>query len=367
MLPVDKGRELERQIAEFFALNGYQPHQNVVLEGRSGGRHELDVLAERSDGITTYRVCVECKAWGTPIEKDVVAKLDYVVRDLGLSKGIIVALAGWRVGAEQSAGQLGIELWGPDEIRSRLGQVALAGLKSGPMGLRGQGLPFQVSDEEAHLQVARRSRSRIGGFGREEIVGVERMWIAFFILEIACSRLEKQTLRRPALKSRTIWNAYEGIEGVFLTSFGGPPATMDIAMQPALRPRVTAKSITSRLQQTMSKALQVVRPDAQQRYAEKLAGLGIPLPVTSISVEGIVEAYAPYYVGRLRAKGGERLVAIDGIAGHEDETLGAVLTGSMSYVIETVRQSQSSATALDSSLNAPVESNETATPPRPDL
>ena len=362
----EKGRELERQIADFFALNGYQTQRNVVLTGRSEGRHELDVLAEKSDGITTYRVLVECKAWAVPIEKDVVTKLDYVVRDLGLSKGIIVALAGWRVGAEQSANQLGIELWGPDEIQSRLGQVALAGLKVGPLGIRAQGLPFQVSIEHAHGEVARQSRSRIG-LGKEEIVGVEPLWVGFYVLELACARLEKQALRKIALKSRTVWNAYEGLEGLFLASFNGPVPTSDIEMGAALRPRVAVKSIVTMLQQTLAKALQVVRPDAQRRYALRLTALGVPLPVNSISVETTQEIYAPFYVGRLRAKGGERLVTVDGIGGERDEVLGAVLTRNMSYVIETVRQARASSSAASPSGRIGVDSSEGPTPPRPDL
>ena len=72
----EKGRVLESQVAKYFLFNSYQAQLNVILEGRSGGRHECDVLAEKSDGIMTYRVVVECKAWDTPIEKDVVAKLD---------------------------------------------------------------------------------------------------------------------------------------------------------------------------------------------------------------------------------------------------------------------------------------------------
>src|SRR5262245_42805170 len=86
----ETGRRLEQQMAVFFQTHGYAARCNEVLEGRSGGRHEIDVYAEKSDALTTFRVAVECKAWQHPIEKDVVSKLHYVMTDLGLSKGIIV-------------------------------------------------------------------------------------------------------------------------------------------------------------------------------------------------------------------------------------------------------------------------------------
>jgi len=128
--PFEKGRELEEKIEKYLQLNGYQTRRNVVLEGKSGGKHEIDILAEKSDTITTVRIMVECKAWNKPIDKDVVSKVGYVLQDLGLNKGIIVSLKGWRVGAEKAARELGIDLWGKDEIENKLGKIALAELET---------------------------------------------------------------------------------------------------------------------------------------------------------------------------------------------------------------------------------------------
>src|SRR5262249_20729690 len=71
----DRAQLLEERIGEHFAAHGYLVRRRVQAEGRSGGRHEIDVLAEKSDPLTTFRLAVECKAWGSPIEKDVVSKL----------------------------------------------------------------------------------------------------------------------------------------------------------------------------------------------------------------------------------------------------------------------------------------------------
>ena len=67
-----KGAELEQQVGSYFAANGYSVEYNLVREGRSGGRHEIDVLATKHDGILEFQVGIECKAWAQPIEKDVV-------------------------------------------------------------------------------------------------------------------------------------------------------------------------------------------------------------------------------------------------------------------------------------------------------
>lgn len=55
----DKGNDLEAQIERFFASNDYETTRNVILVGRSGGRHEIDVLAKKSDGITDFSVMAQ--------------------------------------------------------------------------------------------------------------------------------------------------------------------------------------------------------------------------------------------------------------------------------------------------------------------
>ena len=65
----DRGRALEQQIGAFLTQHGYAVRCNVMVEGRSGARHELDVVGDKSDGLTTFRLVVECKAWKAPIDK----------------------------------------------------------------------------------------------------------------------------------------------------------------------------------------------------------------------------------------------------------------------------------------------------------
>src|SRR5215211_3329783 len=82
--------ELERAVEQVFAADGYTTARNTRIVGRSGGTHEIDVLAEKQDAVTSVRVAVECKAWDRPINKDVVAKAAWVRDDAGIHKTIVV-------------------------------------------------------------------------------------------------------------------------------------------------------------------------------------------------------------------------------------------------------------------------------------
>ena len=126
-----RGAALEAVIQAYFARHGYDTQANQVVQGRSGNAHELDVVARRSDTLTEYVTVVEAKAWGARVGKDVVAKLAYVLADLGLHKGIIAAPGGFSSGATVAARELGIELWDGAELERRLGADVLAAAAQG--------------------------------------------------------------------------------------------------------------------------------------------------------------------------------------------------------------------------------------------
>lgn len=332
---LEKGHELEDRIAEFFAVSGYAARTNVILEGRSGSKHEIDVLAEKSDGITTFIVAVECKAWATPIEKDVVTKLGYIVNDLGLSKGIIVSLNGWRSGAEQTARQLGIELWGRDQIEQRLGRVSLAHLDAPPAGVLANGLSPRVEPHQARALVEKEGRGRFG-LGREQIVFIEPVWIPVHLFEVACSRLQKDRLRKASVKTVAHWNGYEAIQGQLAYQFAGVPELGDVTMQRRLTSRVKDSKIAGDIAKTFERYAKVVQDSAKERHARALNAMGIPTPIQAVSVESRRAIFLPVFVARLASNGGDRIVAVDAHGGSIHARIGAVLTAHMGYLMEAL-------------------------------
>ncbi|MGH9207261.1 MAG: restriction endonuclease, partial [Acidimicrobiales bacterium] len=208
----DRGRLLEDRIAAYFGAHGYGVAQNRVIEGRSGGRHEVDVLAEKSDGVTNFRVAVECKAWEMPIDKDVVSKLSYVVSDLGLNKGIVVTLRGWRSGAEVAAAELGIDLWGPGELERHLGTPGVAGLRAGPVSALALGYPFVAPATRAMILARAEGRAWLGMRTVEELVGFTPAWVPAYLLEMAVM-VPNERRRREHLTATVVCNLYEAVSG----------------------------------------------------------------------------------------------------------------------------------------------------------
>ena len=65
------------------------------VKGKSGVSHQIDVLTSHTDGIHDYRTAIECKYWKEKVNKDVVMKLERIIEDAGIEKGVIVSKMGF--------------------------------------------------------------------------------------------------------------------------------------------------------------------------------------------------------------------------------------------------------------------------------
>ena len=331
----DKGNDLEAQIERFFASNDYETTRNVSLVGRSGGRHEIDVLAKKSDGITDFSVMVECKAWNHPIEKDIVSKVAYVVTDLGLNKGIIVSLEGWRIGAEQAGKELGIDLWDAFELEKRLGQVLVAELKGVGPRRHALGLPAAMGRERGEVALA---NQRSGVFGKEIIEWVELVWLPFFRFDIRLAQQERRLLGGARVKSVRVVNAYEALSGEWTGVFEKEPVLEEVEDANIVPPRVTDRMIVTAINRECARLSKLVSKPAIERQQAKVRSLGIPPAFDTVSVDGTSQLVLPYYIGLFDRKGKQRLVAIDALNQGGSEKMTRVLTENLSYVLQAVRR-----------------------------
>ena len=90
---------------------------NCKVEGKSGVKHQIDVLAKHSDGIHEYKTAIECKYWNNTINKDIVMKAISIIEDCGIEKGVIVAKKGFTPDAIQFAKSKNIGLAELREVR----------------------------------------------------------------------------------------------------------------------------------------------------------------------------------------------------------------------------------------------------------
>lgn len=330
----DEWRRFEQAIAQYFADHGYDVETNVVLNGRSGAPHEIDVLATKSDRLTTIRVGVECKAWAGPIEKDVVTKLSVVLNDLGLNKGVVVSLHGWRTGAEQVAKDLGIDLWGPAEIELHLGAFAVAQVRAGSVPKSGLGWRFAAPAPAAEKLARAQGKGRLGLRTLEELVWFGQLWLPGFLLELSVTEPRGRGIVKLKLGTTLAANVYEGLSGKFVAPAASWGAPTEVQLSPAPVVTLIARdtSIPTEIRKTLERLSRVTQAAAIARHRGTLASLGVPRDATAVSVSASTLIHLPLHVGLLRQAAHERVVAVDGVTGVLVPRLSEVLTKHLPHV-----------------------------------
>ena len=319
---LEKGAELEQRIAEVFAAHGYQVETNVVLEGRGGTSHEIDVLAEKADDLLTLAVGIECKAWANPIEKDVVSKFADVCYDLGIGNPLVVSLNGMRSGAVAMAEQRGVTLWGQAEIERHVGKSSVLNLQNRPMREE-VGFARQLVAPEAEQLVAKQTSGTLG-IGREEVVRQGSAWLPVAVVQLT---LQKYGLRRTITgKVVTVpaWGIYDLIGGTFVTRLDDEPERTPVTMDGPKIDQILKPSEPGRtIEAVIAKWDKASTDSALAKYRKQMDQLGIP-DMHSATVGTTQPFLYPVHIAIAQAKNGtERVIAIDAFRSRHDSGLSA--------------------------------------------
>jgi hypothetical protein len=332
----EQGPDLREHVAAILRGHEYKVATDVVLEGRSGACHELGLVGEKFDGLTTFRVVVACLEQGRPIDDDVVCKLASEVADLSASKGIAVSLAGWNVQAAQVAAQTHIELWGPRELATQMGRISHMGRTSLCASQRTraevprQGLAFAVDDEVALRRIERFTRGPRGSVP-EEISWLGSLWLPTWSLRLGLMRDEGHLRRIPRVTR--VWNSYEALTGRFTYGSLTPLDLVDVDLARGhVRPTLKASKVKELLITNWTNWREDAAYAAKKRHAAALTMMGIPLPAYELAIEDTTLAYHPLWVAFMSRDGQQRLMVLDGVTGREQPGLSRVLADNPQHI-----------------------------------
>lgn len=126
---------------------------NFSVTGKSGTKHQIDVLTSHSDGIHSYQTAIECKYRKKKVNKDVVMKLSEIIKDAGIEKGIIVSKSGFTKDALNFAKQCSIGLVQlreivDEEMKSKVFEIGTIEICHSISILRPEILRIEMDSEE---------------------------------------------------------------------------------------------------------------------------------------------------------------------------------------------------------------------------
>jgi len=328
MMSYEKGHKLEEEVEKYFQLNGYETKRNVVIEGNSGAKHEIDILAEKSDPVTNIRVMVECKAWDKPVEKDVVSKTHYVLNDIGAHKAIIVSLHGYRTGAKTAAEKLGIEIWGREELKNRLGTVQIAKLEQVEFKKISVGFKPRITREQAE-RIVEASRSK--RFGKEEYVFTKLVYVPFYIIDYSYpTKVGILGTKSASKRGQTLCDAIEGNNYPLRIS---PLTPQEIEIT---APTIAAKTQGSKLQKEVEKARQEYEKyttrSAKEKRIRRIEKIMGRIRTHKINIDNIREIYYPFYAGLLKKDEINIWIAVDAVTGKKSKQMSDIFNKNSTYI-----------------------------------
>lgn len=83
---------------------------NIAIPGRSGVKHQIDVLWRFLKAGIEHKVLIECKNYSSNVSLEKVRNFHSVINDIGSAQGVIVTKTGFQKGAVTYAEHHGIDL-----------------------------------------------------------------------------------------------------------------------------------------------------------------------------------------------------------------------------------------------------------------
>ncbi len=313
----------EHVIDALFRAHGYRTATNTIVVGRSGARHEIDILASRQEDLLDARVAVECKNWSQPIDTAVVARARLIRDDLGLGQMVIACPAGATPAARTTAAECGIAIWDRQELEQRLGAAAVGALGAAPSGGTRSGVARHTDAAAAAAAVQGATRGVLG-IGRGRLLGSVDAWLRLVEVRFGCG--ERGGIRK-RLRIRPMFVLYEPLGGTALWSIPArtvPDPDIDDDA-PTLPAPATPELIRTTLERTIARQDTLVQDAARERHELTRAHLGIP-DAEVVTVDKVATVDWPIHIAIVDQRGGARAVVVDAAGGRIDESLGDCCT-----------------------------------------
>jgi len=104
------------QLIGYLKQLGYQVEENAETQGRSGAKHNLDILATKDDGIVIHHIAIGIEVAEKPVELDMVFDFDDKAYDIGILDKVFIAVPGLSREARQFAQRQKIRVFEVKEL-----------------------------------------------------------------------------------------------------------------------------------------------------------------------------------------------------------------------------------------------------------
>ena len=138
------------QLIEFLKRRGYEVAENALKQGRSGAKHNIDILATRDEGVITHNIAIGVKVVGNELSLRDIFDFDDKAYDIGIHEKVLIVVPGLGKEAETFANQQRIKILQVEELKAVLAQAAP------PLGVGIEKEPFQFKSSSQLVEHLKR-------------------------------------------------------------------------------------------------------------------------------------------------------------------------------------------------------------------
>ncbi len=241
-----------------------------------------------------------------------------------------MSLNGARAGATTLARELGVILWGPDEIEPHLGKTSIRGLQNRPM-VEEVGFPRLLANDDARVLIDKQTAGRFG-IGKEQVVWSGEAWLPVSVVQLTLRKIGP--FQRKAATSQA-WCVYDLIGGAFVARLDEEPERTPVELDgPRLELVQKLTEPAKALQKTIDRWDKVTSDSAREKYRSEMSRLGIPDWHTATVGTSTPFLY-PVHFAIANRNGSERVLVVDAFRRRLDDELSI----EFSKHIATVRHS----------------------------
>jgi len=104
------------QLIQYLEKIGYQVEENAEVQGRSGGKHNINILATKDEGIITHRIAIGVEVAEKAVKLDKVFDFDDMAYDTGIMDKVFIAVPGLTHEARQFVQRQRIRVFEVNEL-----------------------------------------------------------------------------------------------------------------------------------------------------------------------------------------------------------------------------------------------------------
>ena len=324
-----------KKARQYLEMNGYETKQSIIIFGKSGKKHKIDLLALKTDRIAKIKIIISFKQWKKPIGKDSVSKIKKLMDDIDANKGIIISLSstfGFSAEAVKTATNTGIELWSNKDLEKRLiGDESLSqphSIEIARTRKTALSLSPKIQKKDA---IAYFSNSK----SEEELISTDLVYLSCYLVQFTHST--KEGLIKKKQNVKVLWDLYEGIEGERYQIMDSNLRFSDFHsggfwISPVIiYPRLDSDEIMNEIKKSDSKLRNNENLFGSQKRWKTINQLFGRFREES-TIRSIKEVYYPLFVSLLKGNNGERWSIIDGYSGNPSKQMNAIFNRNSPYI-----------------------------------